>query len=290
MIIYFPTVFLLCHLCVAQFTDISQPVSVKTAELGDSVTIECQINSVVKTRVWYRATTGRKLQLVAKIDKKGTITFGSQFNQYNKLYSVKLDGVRIDLHMWYATRGDIGTYYCGVVYADFIDFGSGTFLQLKGILPMKVSVAQQPESESVHPGDSVTLSCSVHTGDCGGEHTSVFWLKSSESSGPQIILAGNKSESCERTESGSPETSCVYKLPKQNLSSDDAGTYYCVVASCGETLFGNGTELHIKGNSILTPPSHLDSTVVALACSTVIFGMAAFLLLVPSETLRGLLQ
>uniref|UniRef100_A0A667ZHV4 Ig-like domain-containing protein n=1 Tax=Myripristis murdjan TaxID=586833 RepID=A0A667ZHV4_9TELE len=233
-----------------------QPVSVKTAELGDSVTIECQINSVVKTRVWYRATTGRKLQLVAKIDKKGTITFGSQFNQYNKLYSVKLDGVRIDLHMWYATRGDIGTYYCGVVYADFIDFGSGTFLQLKGILPaqdtikMKVSVAQQPESESVHPGDSVTLSCSVHTGDCGGEHTSVFWLKSSESSGPQIILAGNKSESCERTESGSPETSCVYKLPKQNLSSDDAGTYYCVVASCGETLFGNGTELHIKGKTL----------------------------------------
>ncbi|XP_029931638.1 signal-regulatory protein beta-2-like [Myripristis murdjan] len=278
MIIYFPTVFLLCHLCVAQLTDISQPVSVKTAELGDSVTIECQINSGMKTRLWYRVTTGRKLQLVAKIDKKGPITFGSQFNQYNKLYSVKLDGVRTDLHMSYATRGDIGTYYCGVAYADFIDFGSGTFLHLKGILPMKVSVVQQPESESVQPGDSVTLSCSVHTG--GGEHTSVFWLKSSESSGPEVIYnSGNNSESCERTESGSPETSCVYKLPKQNLSSDDAGTYYCVVASCGETLFGNGTELYIKGNSIPTPPFHLDSTVVALACSTVVFGMAAFLLL-----------
>ncbi|XP_029932057.1 immunoglobulin lambda-1 light chain-like [Myripristis murdjan] len=146
---------------------------------------------------------------------------------------------------------------------------------------MKVSVVQQPESESVQPGDSVTLSCSVHTADCGGEHTSVFWLKSSESYGPEVIYSsGNKSESCKNTESGSPQTSCVYKLPKQNLSSDDAGTYYCVVASCGETLFGNGTELYIKGNSIPTPPSHLDSTVVALACSTVIFGMAAFLLLV----------
>ncbi|XP_029931637.1 signal-regulatory protein beta-2-like [Myripristis murdjan] len=246
MIIYFPTVFLLCHLCVAQFANISQPVSVQTAELGDSVTIECQINSSMKTRVWYRVTTGRKLQLVAKINKKGTILFGSQFNQYNKLYSVKLDGVRTYLHIFYATRGDIGTYYCGVAYADFIDFGSGTFLQLKGILPMKVSVVQQPESESVQPGDSVTLSCSVHTG--GGEHTSVLWLKSSESSGSRIIYnSGNQSESCERTESGSPETSCVYKLPKQNLSSDDAGTYYCVVASCGETLFGNGTKLYIKG-------------------------------------------
>uniref|UniRef100_A0A667YXM6 Ig-like domain-containing protein n=1 Tax=Myripristis murdjan TaxID=586833 RepID=A0A667YXM6_9TELE len=248
---------------VAQFANISQPVSVQTAELGDSVTIECQINSSMKTRVWYRVTTGRKLQLVAKINKKGTILFGSQFNQYNKLYSVKLDGVRTYLHIFYATRGDIGTYYCGVAYADFIDFGSGTFLQLKGILPaqntikaftsyntkMKVSVVQQPESESVQPGDSVTLSCSVHTG--GGEHTSVLWLKSSESSGSRIIYnSGNQSESCERTESGSPETSCVYKLPKQNLSSDDAGTYYCVVASCGETLFGNGTKLYIKGKTL----------------------------------------
>uniref|UniRef100_A0A667ZRD6 Ig-like domain-containing protein n=1 Tax=Myripristis murdjan TaxID=586833 RepID=A0A667ZRD6_9TELE len=209
---------------------IHTPVSVQTAELGDSVTIECQINSGMKTRVWYRVTTGRRQQLVAKIDKKGTISFGSQFNQYNKRYSVNLDGVRTDLHISTTTRGDIGTYYCGVAYADFIDFGSGTFLQLKG--------------------DSVTLSCSVHTGDCGGEHTSVFWLKSSESSGPQIISPGNKSESCERTESGSPQTSCVYKLPKQNLSSDDAGTYYCVVASCGETLFGNGTELYIKGKTL----------------------------------------
>uniref|UniRef100_A0A667ZRB7 Ig-like domain-containing protein n=1 Tax=Myripristis murdjan TaxID=586833 RepID=A0A667ZRB7_9TELE len=216
---------------VAQFTDISQPVSVQTAELGDSVTIECQIKSVVRNRVWYRVTTGRRQQLVAKIDKNGKFSFGSQFNQYNKRYSVNLDGIRTDLHISTTTRGDIGTYYCGVVYADFIDFGSGTFLQLKG--------------------DSVTLSCSVHTADCGGEHTSVFWLKSSESYGPEVIYSsGNKSESCKNTESGSPQTSCVYKLPKQNLSSDDAGTYYCVVASCGETLFGNGTELYIKGKTL----------------------------------------
>uniref|UniRef100_A0A667YYP3 Ig-like domain-containing protein n=1 Tax=Myripristis murdjan TaxID=586833 RepID=A0A667YYP3_9TELE len=220
MIVCFPTVFLLCNLCVAQFSDISQPVSFQTAELGDSVTIQCQIKSAMKSRVWYKLTTGRKLQLIAT-------THGSA----NHHYSVKFDGPENHLSISATTWEDTGTYYCGVVYPNFNEFGPGTFLMLKGI------------SKSVQPGDSVTLSCSVHTGDCGGEDTSVFWLKSSESSGPEMIyFYGNRNDSCERTETGSPQTSCVYKLPKQNLSSDDAGTYYCVVASCGETLFGNGTK------------------------------------------------
>lgn len=39
---------------------------------------------------------------------------------------------------------------------------------------------------------------------------------------------------------------CVYHLQKSNLSSSDAGTYYCVVASCGKLLFGSGSELLIR--------------------------------------------
>ncbi|XP_029931642.1 immunoglobulin kappa light chain-like [Myripristis murdjan] len=257
MIVCFPTVFLLCNLCVAQFSDISQPVSFQTAELGDSVTIQCQIKSAMKSRVWYKLTTGRKLQLIAT-------THGSA----NHHYSVKFDGPENHLSISATTWEDTGTYYCGVVYPNFNEFGPGTFLMLKGIAFT---------SKSVQPGDSVTLSCSVHTGDCGGEDTSVFWLKSSESSGPEMIyFYGNRNDSCERTETGSPQTSCVYKLPKQNLSSDDAGTYYCVVASCGETLFGNGTKLHIERNS--TTSAALSPAVIALVLSNIVLGMATLLL------------
>ncbi|KAJ8337711.1 hypothetical protein SKAU_G00366770 [Synaphobranchus kaupii] len=127
-------------------------------------------------------------------------------------------------------------------------------------------VLQQPESESVQPGDSVTLQCTVHTETCAGEH----W-------GSGAV---------------SPTQSCVYNFPKRNLSLSDAGTYYCAVATCGEILFGNGTKLdfegevhlfsthslvysalhrpelhrktHLQHRAVFTPPSHSAETTLML--------------------------
>ncbi|CAB1415794.1 unnamed protein product [Pleuronectes platessa] len=44
---------------------------------------------------------------------------------------------------------------------------------------------------------------------------------------------------------GSPSHSCSYHLQRTNLRASDAGTYYCAVASFGEIVFGNGSELLI---------------------------------------------
>ncbi|KAM9401326.1 uncharacterized protein ACWYII_030913 isoform 2-T2 [Salvelinus alpinus] len=111
-----------------------------------------------------------------------------------------------------------------------------------------MSVLQQPVAESVQPGDSVTLNCTIHTETCAGEH-SVYWFRhgSGESHPGVIYTHGDRSDQCEKSpEAGSPTQSCVYNLPKRNLSLSDAGTYYCAVASCGEILFGNGTKLDIE--------------------------------------------
>lgn len=104
------------------------------------------------------------------------------------------------------------------------------------------SVVQKPEYESVHPGASVTLSCSVHTGHCAAEHTSVTWIKTSDHSAPERIYSSEKeNNTCQGTEK--KETICAYNLFLRNLTSDDAGNYYCAVTSCGQILFGNGTTI-----------------------------------------------
>ncbi|KAG7254265.1 hypothetical protein CRUP_037887, partial [Coryphaenoides rupestris] len=41
--------------------------------------------------------------------------------------------------------------------------------------------------------------------------------------------------------------SCVYTLPKNNVDTSDAGTYYCALAACGGIVFGSGTKLVVTG-------------------------------------------
>ncbi|XP_051284753.1 signal-regulatory protein beta-2 isoform X5 [Dicentrarchus labrax] len=243
---------LLWSLCGAQLSDISQPASFQTVELGHTVTITCCIASAVRTRVWYKVTTGRRLQLVASTD---TFYNRTTFREQSHHYTVKFDRLSSHLSISAATWDDAGTYYCGVINLNDVKFGSGTFLIIKGANMISDSVFQ--------PGDSVTLSCSVHTGHCAAEHTRVMWLKNSHHSAPQMIYSsGNDNHTCQRTESG--ETTCVYKLPMSNLSSDDAGTYYCVVTSCGHSQSGNGTRINIHSNMDLRLdfPSTLEVFVV----------------------------
>uniref|UniRef100_A0A096M110 Ig-like domain-containing protein n=1 Tax=Poecilia formosa TaxID=48698 RepID=A0A096M110_POEFO len=58
-----------------------------------------------------------------------------------------------------------------------------------------------------------------------------------------IYTDGKKSENCKKR-SDSPKR-CFYNFYK-NISSSDAGTYYCAVATCGQILFGNGIKNGIQ--------------------------------------------
>ncbi|XP_037399744.1 uncharacterized protein LOC108411034 [Pygocentrus nattereri] len=128
-------------------------------------------------------------------------------------------------------------------------------LVLKGSSSSLSAVLQPPVSDPVELGGDTTLQCSILTDTPAGDH-SVYWIRhGSGESHPGIIYThGNRRDECEKSsETDSPTQSCVYKLPKRNLSLSDTGTYYCAVLMCGEIIFGNGTKLDFAGNSVLVP-------------------------------------
>nr|XP_046174865.1 uncharacterized protein LOC124007988 [Oncorhynchus gorbuscha] len=251
MIIYWTIFLYYANLGCALNKDVIQPDPLIVTQLGQSVSLNCFCRSQLIRVSWFKQTVGQKPLLMA------SSYYGSEnsfyFNNFTedftetKRLSVKRGVDSCNLTISKTESGDSATYYCVSLLAREAKFGEGTVLIVKDSGSNSMSVLQQPLSESVQPGDSVSLNCTIHTETCAGEH-SVFWFRhGSGKSHPGIIYThGDRSDHCEKSpEAGSPTQSCVYNLPKRNLSLSDAGTYYCAMASCGEILFGNGTKLEM---------------------------------------------
>ncbi|XP_064787623.1 uncharacterized protein LOC135510540 isoform X2 [Oncorhynchus masou masou] len=251
MIIYW-TIFLFhANLGCALDKDVIQPDPVIVTQLGQSVSLTCFCRSNLMVRVsWFKQTVGQKPLLMESsyYPTKNSFyskNFNKDFSETKRL-SVKRGDGSSNLTISKTESGDSATYYCGAMEEGKLKFAEGTSLFVKGSESNSMSVLQQPVSESVQPGDSVTLNCTIHTETCA-EH-SVYWFRhGSGKFHPGIIYNnGDRRDQCENCpEAGSPTQSCVYNLPKRNLSLSDAGTYYCAVASCGEILFGKGTKLEM---------------------------------------------
>ncbi|PWA14761.1 hypothetical protein CCH79_00014504, partial [Gambusia affinis] len=139
------------------------------------------------------------------------------------------------LHISDVQLSDSATYYCGSSYSNLVEFGEGVFLNVEGT--NRVEIVQEPNSETLQPGSSVTFNCTVDTEACEGGHT-VLWFRHGAY---QAVLHTHT-----RINVKQPLLNKSSHRPKSNLSSSDAGTYYCVVASCGKLLFGSGSELLIR--------------------------------------------
>ncbi|KAI3376576.1 hypothetical protein L3Q82_017029 [Scortum barcoo] len=180
----------------------------------EDVTLECfyEDNAAVMF-YWYKQSPGQKPQLLSKFYKHD--------------------------------KADSATYYCIGGYSYAYEFLESIIIHVKDSDFNVQTLVHQSASESIQPGGSVTLNCTVHSGTCDGEH-SVYWFKQSEESHPGLIYThGDRNDQCERKPNTQTHT-CVYNLPMENLNVSHAGTYYCAVASCGHILFGNGTKLDIE--------------------------------------------
>ncbi|CAL8271410.1 unnamed protein product [Boreogadus saida] len=209
--------------------EIPRIVSLKTARTGDTVTLHC----------------------------------GAREESRTSLFCFIVKEPDIDLNIRSVSKEDEANYFCQEQYSS--DW-SGFFLSVKDPNDQRFvsqTVVQQPVSASAQLGDPVALQCSItsqrtdHSNQCQGE-PSVYWFRSGPSHPAAIYMNGNRSGECQNS-SGPPSApqSCVYTLPKNNVDSSDAGTYYCALAACGEVVFGNGTKLDITGRYILLPTSSL---------------------------------
>ncbi|XP_042615511.1 immunoglobulin kappa light chain-like [Cyprinus carpio] len=222
------------------------------AELGSSVILPCSYSfDLIHTVSWFKQTVGKKPLLIGYSSHlSGSFIYQNGFDKV-KRYSFEVGTDFLNMSIINLKENDFANYFCAVTFISTIQFGEGTILLHKGKDSASGStVLQQPVSDRLHPGDSVTLQCSVISQICAGEY-SVYWFRhSSGHSHPRLIYTrDNRSDQCiERSENGFSTQSCVYSLSQTELKPSDAGVYYCAVATCGKIHFGNGTKLIIEGN------------------------------------------
>uniref|UniRef100_A0A8B9GUD9 Ig-like domain-containing protein n=1 Tax=Astyanax mexicanus TaxID=7994 RepID=A0A8B9GUD9_ASTMX len=225
----------------------SCPNGVKYVQRGETISLNCSISSVdASATAWFKQTPGENPLLVASAYHTVEVSNHKGFDKSGRFNAVR-DRNSFNLKILNAEPSDSATYYCVIAYYSDVALFHCTVLVLKGSL---YTVLQPPVSNPVQLGGDTTLQCSILTDNSAGDH-SVYWFRhGSGESDPGIIFThGNRSDQCKKSsETDSPTRSCIYKLPKNNLSLSDAGTYYCAVATCGEIIFGNGTKLDLTGD------------------------------------------
>ncbi|XP_043954246.1 V-set and immunoglobulin domain-containing protein 1-like [Gambusia affinis] len=221
---------------------VSRFVSVKA---GESVTLQCFCDPNTTSKFsWFKLSFGQKPKLISIAYKYNPGSFYNEFKD-NPRFTQDNKGNLNNLKITNLQPSDSGIYFCITGNSNKIEFDGGTVVHVEeSRLNFQASV-QQSETEVSQPGLSVTLNCTVQTGSCGGEHR-VYWFRSSEEHYPGLIYTHEGSnDQCER-KPGEQADKCVFSLPLKNLTVSHGGTYYCAVASCGQILFGNGTNLNVK--------------------------------------------
>ncbi|XP_017537885.2 T cell receptor alpha chain MC.7.G5-like [Pygocentrus nattereri] len=238
----------------------------KYLQWGENIHLNCFFSSADTGMIaWFKQTPGEKPLLIVSAFGNLQIKYHNDFDKSGRFNSARTKDA-FNLRISNAEPSDSATYYCAFAYYTEATLLDCTVLVLKGSSSSLSAVLQPPVSDAVELGGDTTLQCSILTDVSAGDH-SVYWFRhGSGESHPGIIYThGNRSDECKKSsETDSPTQSCVYKLPKRNLSLSDAGTYYCAVLICGEIIFGNGTKLDFEEKCALDP------TIVVLVVSNII--------------------
>ncbi|CAI5652810.1 unnamed protein product [Oreochromis niloticus] len=261
-------------------------VPVKTVQLGEPAILTCALPDVVSSRGvhWYKQSVGDTLKLIVSLVKTATPEYGQEI--FKSRFQANYDKKFSNLTILKAVQDDEGIYHCGII--EWINpEWTGTYLLVKGNneTASKYTVVQWPTVlNPLRSGNSMTLQCSVYSESdkmCPRDYN-VFWFRAgSDQLHPSIIYTDGNRHSESEIISDSQER-CLYRFSK-NVSSSDAGTYYCAVATCGEILFGNGTKLDIEEQK-----SGSEFTVLVMAIIFLVISVT--LIIVCCRTPRGICE
>ncbi|KAM3612287.1 uncharacterized protein V6R79_006287 [Siganus canaliculatus] len=263
-------------------------IPVTTVQLGEPVTFTCsyQDSEYSSTRIkWYKQKLGDSPMVITTLMKgttKATFEKGFPSSRFEANHTTS----KSTLTIWKTTEEDEAIYHCAVTTWR-TDEWSGTYLSFKrsNHKTAGYTVIQGPTTlDPVHPGDSVTLQCSILTQSdhksCPSEQ-SVHWfgVRSNEFHPNIIYTNGSGHDDCDQEQDvRSLQKSCVYRFTK-NISQSDTGTYYCALAMCGEIIFGKGTTLDIKGDkpwsSDVFHPNIVMIVLMTCCLATSVFVMAS---------------
>ncbi|XP_056308535.1 uncharacterized protein LOC130220180 isoform X2 [Danio aesculapii] len=228
--------------------EVVQENNVKIAEAGEKATLPCTFSRLPQaTKSWFKQRAdGKSLQIVSSYLNKNPIWSNYSENRFNIM---KEDGY-FNLTILKTKPSDSATYYCVISTFYTVGMGSGTRLLVRAA--DRNTTLHQSLIDTVDPGDSVNLQCSIFAESCAGDH-SIYWFKQSSGDSEGVLYTkGERNGRCKNS-AESQTQSCVYSLHKNNISHSDSGIYYCAVAACGEILFGRGTQLNIKENCDFNP-------------------------------------
>uniref|UniRef100_A0A672IR67 Ig-like domain-containing protein n=1 Tax=Salarias fasciatus TaxID=181472 RepID=A0A672IR67_SALFA len=230
-----------CKYLLKRTTD-DQTFKIKSVAAQQNVTLECPREKSLDTSqylYWIRIISGHQLEFLGG-------TYGFDYGEVNQTphFTTKQEPGTFILHIHQTQINDTGLYYCIRTSWNNMTFLRGVFLEVKGKSSIS-SIIQAPPSDAVHPGESVSLQCSVLSDSekktCSEDYR-VHWFRAgSHQSHPSFIYTHGGKAEC-----GNSSQKCFYNFSKK-VNVSDAGTYYCAVAACGEVMFRNGAKLDKKG-------------------------------------------
>uniref|UniRef100_A0A672IQH6 Ig-like domain-containing protein n=1 Tax=Salarias fasciatus TaxID=181472 RepID=A0A672IQH6_SALFA len=218
-----------------------QTFETKSVAAQQHATLECPREKLLNSDklYWIRIISGHQPEFLGR-----TTVLNDEGVHKTPHFTTKQENEIFILYINQTQINDTGLYYCIRTSWNNMIFLRGVFLNVEGPQSSISGIIQAPPSAAVHPGESVSLQCSVLSDSekktCSEDYR-VHWFRAgSHQSHPSFIYTHGNNAGC-----GKSSQKCFYSFSKK-VNVSDAGTYYCAVAACGEVMIGNGTKLDIK--------------------------------------------